>query len=339
MSRGVAVPRREAERVRRLLREAGWIDGGLEVARTPDVVLFPLLDGARPDPTLGTIVDHPFQRVRGRPREYAELLTDLPAEVRAALPRAFDLVGDIVLVRLPPPVAPWADRVGAALLEFVPGARVVGWDRGVHGPERRRSVHRIAGSGGWTTRHRENGIALDVDVERAYFSPRLAGEHRRVASLVRPGERFLDLACGVGPFALLAARPGRAAAVVGVDHNSAAIALAKGNAERLGLGGRVEFVEADLQAFVAAGARFDRVVFNLPLEGIKYLTSVIGAVERGGTLLYYEMTDRSREATRSTELAALVGAEGAFRVDPPRVVHPYAPSIDLVAYTLRREGP
>ena len=104
-----------------------------------------------------------------------------------------------------------SQAIGEALLQFVPGRRLVAQDEGVHGPQRRRTLVPLAGEGSFRTLHRENGFELDVDVSRAYFSPRLGREHARVAALVRPGETVLDLFCGVGPFALLS--PGTGARV------------------------------------------------------------------------------------------------------------------------------
>lgn len=82
----------------------------------------------------------------------------------------------------------------------------------------------------------------------------------------RPGERVLDVGCGVGAAALcLAARlPG--VDVVGVDCDQASIALAADNARRNGVADRVTFVEVDVAAppaALAAGS-FDHVMTNPP---------------------------------------------------------------------------
>ncbi len=68
--------------------------------RTTDLVL-PLVDGAEPPSTLGRLEEHDFP-VQERPSrtEFRDLL-DWPAERKRRLPRSFDIVGDIVLIRLP----------------------------------------------------------------------------------------------------------------------------------------------------------------------------------------------------------------------------------------------
>jgi tRNA (guanine37-N1)-methyltransferase len=196
---------------------------------------------------------------------------------------------------------------------------------------------RIAGNGDWSTRHRENGLELEVDLGRAYFSPRLAGEHARVAAAVGPDETVFDLCCGIGPFALAIARRGRAKRVVAVDANLEAIRLLERNAHRLGLGSRIEARAEPLEAFLPSAGVSARAILNLPLEGIKYITSVGAAVARGGTLHYYEVTERASRAGRPEVLARTLSREGAsWRATGAREVHAYSPRADLIAYTFVR---
>lgn len=84
---------------------------------------------------------------------------------------------------------------------------------------------------------------------------------RRLADLRlrRPGGRVLDLGCGSGALACLAARDG--ARVTGVDVNARALAFARFNAQLNGL--EVEWLEGDLFGPVA-GRRFDLVLCNPP---------------------------------------------------------------------------
>ncbi len=335
-SRALLVPRERAEEARRTLRDAGSLRTDLEVRREGLYVVFPLTPSSSPDARLGTIVEREFAEVRRPPGSYRDLVRGVPPEAMARLPRAFDVIGDVVLIHLPPEVVEWKEEVGRALLAFVPAARRVGWDQGVHGVERRRRIIPLAGSGGFSTLCRENGLAIEVDLERAYFSPRLASEHRRIAEAVRAGERVLDLCCGVGPFSLTIARDGRAREITAVDVNPDAIALLRANLVRLGLEGRVRSVVADLEAFLPTAVPADRVILNLPHEGIKYLTSVANRVGPGGKLHYYEIMERSKIPDRSVALVDRLGGASAWAAEPPRTVHPYAPTLDLVAWTLTR---
>ena len=334
----LCVPRSEGERWRRRLAAAGHLRDDLSVRRTEAYVYLPIRDRIPlDDPRLRIEEVELRERRRASPRSYAEL-AEVPSDLRRRLPRSFDVVGEVVLVRVPPELEAHATAIGEALLRFVPGARIVGADEGVVGPRRTRALRRLAGTGEFRTRVRENGLALVVDPERAYYSPRLAREHARVAALVRPGERVLDLCCGIGPFALTIARNAPSARIEAVDANPDAIALLRENLRRLHLGATVRSDVADAGEFLATAGPFDRIVLNLPHEGARWLSAAGAHLELGGTLHYYEIVPRRGAADRAEQIvAAALGRSG--QLVEAHVVHEYSPGSDLRAHTIRRSGP
>ena len=336
-STGLRVPRTDGEWTRRILHERGLLRTDLEIQKEGEFLVLPLRDdGSAPAPPGERVVREFTSVERGTASDYRELLTKFSGP-RELLPRSFDVVGDIVLIRLPDELSAHGAEIGEALLSFVPAARVVARDLGVHGPERLRRVERIAGSGGWRTRHRENGIDFEVDVERAYFSPRLAHEHERVAAGVGPGERVLDLCCGVGPFALTIARAGKAASVTAVDSNPAAIELLERTRRRYRFGGLVTPVLASLGTFLPRAPTVERAILNLPHEGIKYLPSVARTVVPGGNLHYYEITPRAEFDQRAESIMASLEPRD-WTVGGQHVVHRYAPSSDMISFLFHRAG-
>ncbi len=333
-SPAVKVPSQEGEAVRRRLREAGLLRTDLRVRREGASLLLPVIDRGDAGAGVGERVEADFSEFddRSAPRRYQDLV-ECPVEMRDRLPRSFDVIGDIVLVRVPPEVEALAPAIGLALLRFVPHARIAGRDQGVHGPERRRTLTRLAGDGDWKTVHHENGVAIHVDVERAYFSPRLAREHADVAGAVGPGEVVYDLCCGVGPFSLAIARQGKATRIVAVDSNPAAIGLLRESLARARGGDRIEPVEADVEVFLRTATPVERAILNLPHEGIKYLASVARLVRPGGAIHYYEVVARDALPRRTEELMDEAGGPSHWSGASSRVVHPYSPNADLVAFT------
>ncbi len=84
----------------------------------------------------------------------------------------------------------------------------------------------------------------------------------------QPGERILDLFCGLGNFSLPLAR--QAGRVVGVEGEAALVARARDNAARNGID-NVEFHAADLNGDLAAepwyGGGFDKLLLDPPRSG------------------------------------------------------------------------
>jgi tRNA (guanine37-N1)-methyltransferase len=337
-SLAVVVRSSDAERVRLLLRDESILRHDLRVARHEGEVWFPVTKAPAAPLRAGRIAERDFESAAPVPlTSYHGKLT-LPPDASALLPRSFDVIGDVVLIRLPPELRPHMTAIGQALLDFVPGCRVVGWDHGVHGDQRLRSIERLAGAGPFRTRYRENRIELDVDLERAYFSPRLGREHALVADTIAPGDAVLDLCCGVGPFALTIAAAGRARSITAVDANPYAIEALQRSLARLAPPTPVRAVLARLEAFLPPPEPAERVIVNLPLEGIKYAASVGASVAPGGVLYYYTIAEREGLAQRDAELLSALPGPRAWTLLERHVVHPYSPSSDLLGYAFRREA-
>jgi tRNA (guanine37-N1)-methyltransferase len=332
------VPLSRGEEWRRRLQEQGLLDPSLQIDTERPWIWLPLRGPPGelgPEVTLG---DHEFvvQPSRGA-RDYRDLIS-LPPEQWALLPRSFDVIGDVVLIRIPSEIGELASEIGRALLEFVPGARVVGEDHGVHGESRIRELRPIAGRGPFRTRYRENGLEFVVDPSICYFSPRLAREHARVAAEVRPGERLLDLCCGLGPFCLTAARREPTLRAVAVDSNPAAIELLRENAKRLGVADRVEPHSSRVEEVLPSLGAFDRIVLNLPHEGARFLFSVATHIVPGGSLEYYEVVEKDRTAHRPSELRSLLGQGSEWSIVGDALVHEYSPGAVLRRYSFK-SGP
>lgn len=134
-SPGLRVPRQEGERIRSRLRELHALRSDLRIADEGTWILLPVEPGVSLPPDLGELREWEFEpaTVRG-PQDYRDLLAEWPLSEREDLPRSFDIVGDVVLIRVPPSLAHRSSEIGVALLQFVPGARIVGADHGYTGP-------------------------------------------------------------------------------------------------------------------------------------------------------------------------------------------------------------
>src|SRR5260370_16883492 len=73
--------------------------------------------------------------------------------------------------------------------------------------QRLRPLHHVLGAVRTETIHKELGCRFKIDISKAFFSPRLSSEHKRVAEQVRPGECWVDMFAVVGPFPILIANP------------------------------------------------------------------------------------------------------------------------------------
>lgn len=309
---GVRVPASEAERTRRRLAADGTLRTDLYVGREDGDIVFPVSDEGAPA--------FDFRPRDEAPKSYQELL---PERLRGDAPRAFDVLGEIAIVKVPPGLQAEAAAIGEALLAFVPGCRAVFHDNGVKGKFRVRDLHRIAGGGGTATTIQENGLRLQVDPGRAYFSPRLAEERAREAALINAGEHVVDLFGGIGALAILAAT--RGARVTCIDLNPDACDLARDNVAQNGVADAVTIVADDARAAGPAAAPAHRIVMNLPHGAAAFLDTAAATLGATGTIHLHEIMEADAQADREAAiLQALIDAGRTARIVARRVVRAYS---------------
>lgn len=333
ISLAVRVPRDKGEATRRRLRDLGLLR--LDLRPQPDGpwLLVPVIERAR-EAFLGLeFTTGSFEPQAPPPPRYQEL-AQVPEELRPLLPTSFDVVGHIVVVKLPPELEPHAAAVGQALLAAHKGARTALLDRGVQGRERVRQVEVIAGEPDTVAEHVEHGVRLRADLATCYLSPRLATEHARVAEQVQAGEVVLDLFAGVGPFAVLIAKQGRAQRVYAVDINPDAVRYLEENARLNKVHDKVRAVLADADAFAPQLAgQCDRVILNLPHTADQHWEAALQACKPRAVLHHHKILPRDGVDAHAREMAERAGRAGwDARVLATREVRLYSPSQSHVAF-------
>ncbi len=329
----------DGEQAHRALARVGALDPRRRPRTEDGWLLLPIREG------LGEAVDMPpvFKVVEAdleeRPAKPTSLrdAPGLPPELADEVTRSLDVVGDIAVVRLKDDIRSRAAEIGEALMSVHPRLRAVAVDDGVTGPLRLRDLTLVAGEGPLVTSHREHGVVLRVDLEHAYFSPRLATEHRRVANRVGPGERVLDMFSGVGPFAVLIAKLAAPSEVHAVDLNPRAVELVRENAEANGVGHLVTAHEGDARKVVPPLGRFDRIVMNHPHGAHAFVDVALGA-SREGTEVHLHLIGTEDEAREAGDEARRLAGETGL---PPlrslglREVRTYAPGVCHYCLDLR----
>ena len=133
-------------------------------------------------------------------------------------------------------------------------------------------------------------LDLDAEVLHAYLSGVIEWVGERAGGQPR---RILDLGAGTGNGALALARHFGAADVIAVDVSAPMLDRLRVKARELGLAGRVQAVQADLDAGWPAAGPVDLVWASNSLHHVKdpdqVLASVFAALRPGGLLAVAEM--------------------------------------------------
>ncbi len=131
-------------------------------------------------------------------------------------------------------------------------------------------------------------FGLNLNVTPACLTPRADTEVIVEKALEFLGERaanVLDICTGSGCIALAIAANSRAT-VLGVDISEAALAVARGNAEKCALTAKVTFEQRDALAedFTQGGEKYDLIVSNPPYIPTADITALSAEVHREPTL-------------------------------------------------------
>lgn len=204
--------------------------------------------------------------------------------------RSFDTIGDIAVVKIPENLHSKKILIGKALLKDLKQIRVVMMQSGpVTGELRKRDLKYLAGERRTKTLHKEYGCSFIVDPSQVYFSPRLSTERMRIAMLVEPGERILNMFAGVGPFSILIAKQQPLCSITSIDINPNAHRMAKENARINNVSNQIEEILGNAKEEVDnIRGKFTRVLMPLPESAMEYLDYGIKALkEEGGWLHVY----------------------------------------------------
>lgn len=303
MNYHLRIDKSQGKEVIGMLRRLSAMDDNYDIMRTGEHLLIPVAEGKESSAS-----------------EYGELIL-LNGKPSSRKPRpegikgSYDVIGSIVVMKK----SNVRDPVSLSEnLLMRPGIRSVYLDHGVQGPFRTRKLTLLAGEESRTTLYRENGIELLVDVEKAYFSPRLATERMRVSDSVKDGELIIDLFAGIGPFSVLIAR-NHECRIISIDHNPSAIGLLKENIRRNRLKGAVEPVLGDSGAEVEKYTGVDRIIMNLPHGAFPFVSKAMKSLKRGGTINFYEVNTVEGIAGRMSELRDM-----GLTLKSKREVHGYS---------------
>ena len=233
--------------------------------------------------------------------------------------RAFDVVGDIAVVKLPPALLPKKRLIGQALLDMQKNVRIVlNQTSPVKGEYRTRELEVIAGEGGTETTYYETGCIFQVDLTKAYFSPRLATERLRVARLVKPGEAVTNLFAGVGSFSLVIARHSQAAIIYSIDINPTAFDYMQTNIRINRVGDRVVALQGDAREVVRTrlAGKADRVLMPLPELSHDFLDVALSALKpSGGVVHFYDFGEEPYVFGPSLDFARKFAGERGMRAN------------------------
>ena len=318
---GVRVPAKDAQRVKRELKEAGALDTSKKAARDGDFVIFPVKGEVEGHDTVET----EFKGFRGH-RKLKDVLSEhlTPEEISLAK-RAFDTIGDIAIIEVPPELEAQEKFIAKALTEAHKNIRSVYKKSGdIRGEQRTRELKFLYGEERTETLHKEHRMKLKLDISKTYFSPRLSAERERILSQTKDGEVVVDLFAGIGPFSILLAK-NRDLKAYAIDTNPHAFEYLKENIRINKVGDRVVPLLGDCRQVAPKGAA-TRVIMNLPKSSDEFLGLAFDTVKEG-IVHYYAISPEEDLYESKIDFIKKVAEKKRKKIEilNRKIVRPYSP--------------
>ena len=218
----------------------------------------------------------------------------LPREEAFLVVKSFDIIGDILVIKLPENLLQKRFKIAEALMKELPNRKVVLRQISpVAGEYRVRNLEWLSGEKRTYTIHKENGCSFKVNLAEVYFSPRLSYERMRIAKLVNRSDRkevIMNMFSGVGCFSVIIAKHADPEKIYSIDINPDAIKYLEENIKLNQVEKTIIPILGDARQVTAKlGGLADRVLMPLPEKSLEYLPFAIqGLKSSKGWIHYYD---------------------------------------------------
>ena len=282
-----------------------------------------------------SIVDasFPVREIQKDPIDQVLDEVKIPVQLKAALPRKWELFGDVLVLRLDSSLDKHERAVAEAYARVLRAKTVLRDVGGISGDFRQPVIRTLLGTDSVTT-HLENGIKFRFDVSKIMFSSGNVEERERMASIHCDGETIVDMFAGIGYFSIPIAAYQRPAKVIACEINPVAHAYLVENIALNKVGKTVEPVLGDNREL--KGESFaDRVVMGYVRTTHEFLPTAFRLLRDGGVLHYHETCPNELLPQRPIQHLSDVAGSRKVVVERLRAIKSYSPGVSHVVVDAR----
>jgi tRNA (guanine37-N1)-methyltransferase len=294
----VKTPVKHAQQVKQFLIDNDLFNPLYRLKRTSTHIFFPVKkkDGIKKKFSFAELIDvNSLPKARKKIDMKSEVKNKLTKKELDHLRRAFDIIGDIAILDVPPELVKKQKLIGDTLLMLQKNVNTVLKKAGIHATEfRTQPMAWLSGRKTKETIHKEYGIRLKLNVETVYFSPRLSTERKRIAQQVKKGERVLVMFSGCAPYPCVIAKNTKAKEIVGIEINPVGHDYGVENL-KLNRITNVTLINADVKDAVPfIKTKFDRIVMPLPKSAGDFLGTALSTAKKGAIINFYAFEEQGK---------------------------------------------
>ncbi|MHA2397915.1 MAG: class I SAM-dependent methyltransferase [Promethearchaeota archaeon] len=223
-----------------------------------------------------------------------QLLDVLTEKELSLLPRGFQTIGNLVILKLNPELYSRKNVIAEAFMVLLPRITGVYINKGrIVGTYREpENIEFIAGVDDPVVQHKEHGVIYQFDITKIMFSKGNINERKFLATLVKEGEIIVDMFAGIGYFSLPIAKHSKAEKIYAIELNSESFKYLSINTEINHLENVIQPINGNCKEEVIKlsnlGIKADRVIMGVFPAPLDYVNIALKLVKEGGTMFHFE---------------------------------------------------
>jgi tRNA wybutosine-synthesizing protein 2 len=220
---------------------------------------------------------------------------DLPSKELDLLPRGYQILGRIMLIKLDKKLIKHKKPIGKALLELFPYIRTVCLLKGIKSVTRKPIIEIIAGCKSTQTLHKEHRCQFLIDVSQVMWSQGNKQERMRLVKMAKPKEVIIDMFAGIGYFSIFLAKYSKPKKIYAIDINPKSTEFLRKNTWLNNVENKIEVLQGDCRKFSNILKNIaDRIIMGYLFETEKFLPYAL-KIAKNGCIVHMHRTAKMSE--------------------------------------------
>jgi tRNA wybutosine-synthesizing protein 2 len=267
----------------------------------------------------------------------SKLEKELSEKELMSLPKGYQIVGNVLLIKLNKNLLKHKKIIGIKIMEILPYIRTVCLIKEIKKTIRKPRIEVIAGLKNTQTLNKEHGCKFLLDVSDIMWSQGNKNEKIRLMRIVKPKETIVDMFAGIGYFSIILAKYCKPNKIYAIDINPKAIEYLRKNAWLNNVEDKIEILQGDCRKFAnLLENTADRIIMGYLFDTEKFLPYAF-RIAKKNAVIHFHRTVKEEEIDEFRKSLIKIGTRNGVKIKVNNItkVKSYAPKIWHFVFDLK----